>query len=101
MENDREPLEGRERNSEEEQERTKLRKHNDAKENEEEDKEQGTKDKAHMGPCKPKAVVTPRVILNDSALQAHRDHMQTYAIICKFMCLWSTKKALQTWIKYH
>lgn len=26
--------------------------------------------------------------------------MQTYAIICKFMGLWPTKKALQTWIRY-
>jgi len=42
-----------------------------------------------------------RVVLNDPALQAHRDHMQTYAIICKFMRLWTIEKALQTWIKYH
>lgn len=27
--------------------------------------------------------------------------MGTYAIICKFMGLWPTEKALQTWIKYH
>lgn len=27
--------------------------------------------------------------------------MKTYAIICKFMGLWSTEKALKTWIKYH
>jgi len=25
----------------------------------------------------------------------------TYAIICKFMGIWPTKKALQMWIKYH
>ena len=27
--------------------------------------------------------------------------MQTYAIICKFMGLWPTEKALQAWIRYH
>jgi len=27
--------------------------------------------------------------------------MQTYAIICKFMGLWPTKKSLQMWIRYH
>ena len=58
-----------------------------AKENEEEDKEQGTKDKAQKGPFKTKAEITPRVFLNDLALQAHKDHMLTYAIICKFMGL--------------
>jgi len=34
-------------------------------------------------------------------MQEHREHMATYAIICKFMGLWPTEKALQTWIKYH
>lgn len=45
--------------------------------------------------------ITPRVVLNNLALQEHREHMETYAIICKFMGLWPTEKALQTWIKYH
>ena len=58
-------------------------------------------DKNQKGPCKPKAEITPRVVLNNPELQAHREHMQTYAIICKFMGLWPTEKALQTWIKYH
>jgi len=101
MENDREPPDEKERNNEEEQEGTKSREHNDALENEEGIKEQGTKDKAHMGPCKPKAAVTQIVILNVLGLQAHMDHMQTYAIICKFMGVWPTEKDLQTWIKYH
>lgn len=57
--------------------------------------------KAQKGPCKPKAEVTPRVVLNDPALQAHRDHMRTYAIICKFMAVWPIEKALQSWIKYN
>ena len=57
--------------------------------------------KAQKGPCKTKVEVTPRVVLNGPALQAHRDHMRTYAIICKFMGLWPTEKALQMWIKYH
>lgn len=101
MEKDRSPSKGRQRNSEEEQDGSKLRKNNRTKENEEEDKEQRTKDKAQKGPCKPKASVTPKVVLNDLALQAHREHMQTYAIICKFMGLWPTEKDLQLWIKYH
>ena len=67
----------------------------------EEDKSLGSRDKKQKGPCKPKAEITPRVILNDPALQEHREHMGTYAIICKFMGLWPTEKALQTWIKYH
>ena len=40
-------------------------------------------------------------MLNNPALQVHREHMGTYAIICKFMGLWPTKKDLQTWIKYY
>eukprot|EP00253_Pinus_taeda_P031972 PITA_31972 len=32
---------------------------------------------------------------------AHREHMGTYTIICKFMGLWPMEKALQLWIKYH
>jgi len=40
-------------------------------------------------------------VLNDPALQVHGEHMGIYAIIYKFMGLWPTKKALQTWIKYH
>lgn len=59
------------------------------------------KKKAQKGRCKPKAEVTPRVVLDDLALQAHRDHMHTYAIIYKFMGLWPTEKALQAWNKYH
>jgi len=64
-----------------------------------EDKEQETKDKKHKGPCKPKTDITPRVILNNPALQTYREHMGTHAIICKFMGLWPTEKALQSWIK--
>ena len=56
-------------------------------------KKQGTKDKRQKRPCKPKAEITPRVVLNDTALQAHRDHMRTYVIICKFMGLWPTEKS--------
>jgi len=39
------------------------------------------------------------VVLNDLALQEHRDHMAMYAIICKFMGIWPTKKNLYTWIR--
>lgn len=101
MEYDKDPLEGRKRNSEEEQDGNKSKENNSTKENEQEDKEQGTKDKAHMGPCNPIFAVTPRAVLNDPTLQAHMDHMQTYAIICKFMGLRPIEKALQMWIKYN
>ena len=85
---------------EEDQEGNKSGENNITKEKEEKDKERGAKNKAQKGPCKPKAEVTPRVVLNDPALQAHRDHMRTYAIICKFVGLWPTEKALQTWSKH-
>lgn len=85
IEYDRGPSEGRKRNNEEKQDGTESRENNSTKENEEENKEHGTKYKAQKGQCKPKATITPRVVLNDPILQVHRDHMQTYAIICKFM----------------
>ena len=85
--------EGGKRNSEDEKYGTKSRENNSTTKNEEEDKEQGTKERAQKVPCKPKTTITPRVVLNDPVLQAHRDHMHTYAIICKFMGLWATEKA--------
>lgn len=98
MENDSST--GRNKNSEEEQNGQESKEKSNIKENEEEDKEQGTKIKAHMCPCKLKAAVIPRVTLNEPALQEHREYMQTYAIICKFMGLWPNEKALQMWIRY-
>ena len=100
IENVRGPAEEWKRSMEEEQEGNQSRENNNTKEKEEEDKEQGAKSKAPKGPCKPKAEVTPRVVLNDPTLQVHKDHMRTYAIICKFMGLWPIENALQTWIKY-
>lgn len=52
-----------------------------------------------MGPCKPKSNIKPQVVLNDPALQMHRDYMATYAVICNFMGIWPMEKALYTWIK--
>jgi len=57
--------------------------------------EQGTGDssqkadyKAGTGPCKPTKTIKPRFILNyPLLLQAHRDHMETYSIICIFMAI--------------
>ena len=51
---------------------------------------QNSENKNQNGPCKPRTTITPRVVLSDSALQAHRDHMATYVVICKFMGLWPT-----------
>jgi len=39
------------------------------------------------------------VVLSDPALYVHREHMANYAVICKFMGLWPTEKALNAWIK--
>ena len=88
------------KNREEETESNKEKENDGTKDKEENDKKQGTKDRIQKGPCKPKAEITPRVILNNPELQAHREHMQTYAIICKFMGLWPIEKALETWIRY-
>lgn len=83
------PLGEGKRNIEEEHDLTNTREDNIIKENEEEDKKQETK-KMQKGPCKPKAEVTPRVVLNNPLLLAHRDHMRSYAIISKFMGVWPT-----------
>lgn len=71
------------------------------KDKEEEDNNQGIMGKKQNGPCRPKMEITPRVVLNNPALQELREHMETYAIIYKFMGLWPTKNDLYTWIKYH
>ena len=52
-----------------------------------------------MGPCKPKTITKPRVILNDPTLQEHKDHMENYAIICKFMGIWPSERTLCHWIR--
>jgi len=54
-----------------------------------------------IGVCKPKSNIIPRVILSDLALQAHRDHMTEYTVICKFMGMWLTERALHIWIRSH
>ena len=78
------------RDNEKETDVTKKKENNNTKDKEEEDKIIGSRDKKQKGPYKPKLEITPRVILNDPALQEHREHMGTYAIICKFMGLWPT-----------
>lgn len=59
--------EGR-RKREVETEGTKMKENESTKDNEEDDKKQGTKDKKQKGQCKPKAEITPKVVLNDPAL---------------------------------
>lgn len=73
----------------------------DPSEGKAQDRGQRVENRTKMGPCKPKSSNKPWVILNDPALQEHRDHMTSYAIICKFMGIWLTEKALYTWIKYN
>jgi len=89
------------KNNEKETDGTKIKENSSTKDKEEEDKSQGKRDKKQKGPCKPKTEITPRVVFKDPALQEHKEHMGTYAIIYKFMGLWPTEKALQMWIKYH
>jgi len=86
-------VEEEKRNNEKETYGATPKENGSTKDREEEDKSQGTRDNKQKGLC--------RVVLNNPALQVHREHMGTYAIICKFMGLWPTKKALQTWIKYY
>ena len=88
-------------NIDDEKEQNNKRGEEKVKEKEEKDKKHEAENKKQKGPCKPKAEVTPRVVLNDPALQAHREHICTYAIIWKFMGLWPMKKVLQALIKYH
>jgi len=91
------------RSKEKETDGEKSNEKGNTKDKEEEDKNQGGKkeDVNQKGSCRPRANISPRVVLNNPALQEHREHMETYAIICKFMGVWPTEKALQTWIKYH
>lgn len=57
--------------------------------------------KNQTGPCKLRATITPLVMLSDLSLQAHREHMENYEVICKFMGLWLAEKASNAWIKNH
>jgi len=41
------------------------------------------------------------VVFTDPEIQAHREHMSEHAVICKFMGLWPTERALCQWIKQH
>lgn len=54
-----------------------------------------------QGICKPKKKEALRVVFSDPDIQAYRDHMMEHAIICKFMGLWPTERALCIWIKQH
>ena len=65
------------KNREEETESNTEKEKDGTKDKEENDKIQETKDRKQKGPCKPRAEITPRVILNNPELQAHREHMQT------------------------
>lgn len=54
-----------------------------------------------QGVCKPKKKEALRVVFSDPDIQAYRDHMMEHAIICKYMGLWPTERALCQWIKQH
>ena len=75
LEKARGTMEDGKRNMEEEIGEAMNKENNGTKDKEENDKKQGTIDKNQKGPCKPKAEITPRVILNNLELQVHREHM--------------------------
>lgn len=62
---------------------------------------QRAKQKNMTGFCKPRSTITPQFVLSNSVLQVHMDHMAAYVVICKFMGIWPTEKALHAWIKKH
>jgi len=72
--------EGR-RNREEEAKGSKSEENEGTRDKEKTNKKQGRKDKNQKEPYKPKAEITPRVVLNNPELQAYKEHMQPYAII--------------------
>lgn len=47
----------------------------------------------------PKATNTLQVIISDPELQVYHDHMVEHAVICRFMGLFPTERALCMWIK--
>jgi len=53
------------------------------------------------GSCKPIKPDNLRVIITDPEIQAYREHMTEHAVICKFMGMWPTERALCQWIKQH
>jgi len=57
------------------------------------------KDKTVWGTCKPKTVEALKVVITDLEIQAYREHMSEHAVICNFMGLWPTERALCQWIK--
>lgn len=46
------------------------------------------------GICKPIKTDNPRVVIMDPEIQAYREHMTEHAVICKFMGMWPTERAL-------
>jgi len=62
------------------------------------DNGQRLESRSTMRPCKPKFNIKAWGILNDPSLREHKDHMATYVVICKFMGIWPTEKALYTWV---
>lgn len=68
------------------------------------EKEGGTssspnKETTTNGICKPRKAESLRVVITDPAIQAYREHMAEHAVICKFMGMWPTERALCQWIR--
>lgn len=50
---------------------------------------------------KPRKADNLRFVITDPEIQAYREHMEEHAVICKFMGMWPTERALCQWIRKH
>lgn len=57
------------------------------------------KTRATSSTCKPKKTESLRVTISDPDIQNYREHMAEQAIICRFMGIWPTERALCQWIR--
>jgi len=44
--------------------------------------------------CNPKAKKILELEIEDSGVDVYKEYMQEHAVVCKFMCIWPTDKAL-------
>lgn len=56
-------------------------------------------DSTTNGICKPRKAESLRFVITDPEIQAYREHMAEHEVICKFMGMWPTERALCQWIK--
>ena len=49
--------------------------------------------------CHPKAAKIPEIITQEPDIEVYRDYMKEHAVICKFMGIWPSERALKGWIQ--